>query len=122
MKILDHLAQAAAVLLLAELLVVLVIFLAVAGGLAFGLRWVRGKTDWAFAKANHYLALATSYVDRGAQYAGRPFILAAGWLETARVMVKALEGHVRTSRRKPAVPTGAAPVAEPEQVEPLTLV
>ena len=78
MTILHHLAQAAAVLLLIELLVVLLVILGVAGGLAFGARWGRGKTRWAFQKATGYLPLLRKYSRIGTDSVAKPFIVSAG--------------------------------------------
>lgn len=88
MSVLHHLAQAAAVILIVELLVVLFIFLGIAGGLAFGLHWVRGKTDWAFEKANGFLALVPKYTEVGTDLVAKPFILGGG--ARARLLVTAL--------------------------------
>lgn len=96
MNVLNHLAQAAAVLLLLELLVVLLIFAGVAGGLAFGLRWVRGKTDVAFTKAQAGLKIGDRYAHSGLDYLARPFILASGAAETVKGTAQALRREVRT--------------------------
>lgn len=123
MKILDHLAQAAAVILLVELLVVLFVFLAVAGGLAFGLYWVRGKSDWAFDKTNSYLPLVTRYVHQGTDYTAKPFIVGGRFAETVKGTIRSLERQIRAARSGPS-PGQEAPTspAEPESIEPASLV
>lgn len=117
MSVLHHLAQAAAVILLVELLVVLIIFLAVAGGLAFGLRWVRGKTDWAFDKANGYLALVPKYTHVGTDLAAKPFILGGGGVARVAATLEAIRRQIRQNQMSspPAepVPVASRPV-EPE--------
>lgn len=127
MKILDHLAQAAAVLLLIELLVVLIIFLAVTGGLAFGLRWGRGKLGPLLEKVNSdYLPLIPKYTETGSDYAAKPFILANGFVETVKVTIAALERRIREARatREAAAAVAARPVSPAdettESIEPLT--
>ncbi len=101
MTVLHHLAQAAAVLLLVELLVVLMLFLAVAGGLAFGLHWVLGKTEWAFGKANGLLTLGTKYVRSGTDIVGKPFILGAGTVSRAQATASAIRRDVRARHSAP---------------------
>jgi hypothetical protein len=105
--VLHHLAQAAAVILLVELLVVLILFLAVAGGLAFGLHWVRGKTDWAFGKANGYLALVPKYTQVGTGLVAKPFILGGGGLARVLVTMETIRRQVRQNR------VSSAPVEPP---------
>ena len=123
MSVLNHLAQAAAVLLLIELLVVLIIFLALGGGLAYGLRWGRGKLGPALEKANGYLLLIPKYTQVGSDYAAKPLIMAGGFAETVRVTLAALERRVHELRAahqasRPA-PTSTADETT-ESIEPLT--
>lgn len=113
--ILDHLAQAAAVILLIELLVVVIIFLAIAGGMAFGLRWVRGKTSWAFGYADKYMGLASLYTRRGMDYAARPFLLLGRGTAMIEGTALALQ---REARRLHAPPTPPAPAPLPEAALP----
>ena len=98
MSVLHHLAQAAAVILLIELLVVLIIFLALAGGLAFGLHWMRGKTDWAFDKANGYLALVPKYTQTGTNLVAKPIIVGSGGVARVAATLEAIRRQVRSSR------------------------
>ena len=126
MDILNHLAQAAAVLLLLELLVVLIIFLAICGGLAFGLRWGRGKLAPLLEKANSYLPLIPKYTQVGSDYATMPLVKAAGFVATARVVLAELERRIRESRAagSPTGPVAARPIPPAdettESIEPLT--
>jgi hypothetical protein len=99
--ILHHLAQAAAVILLIELLVILLIFLGIAGGLAFGLHWVRGKTGWVFEKINGYASLATKYTRVGTEFVAKPFILGAGAVTRVRVTLEAIRRQFRAIRASP---------------------
>lgn len=119
MSVLDHLAQAAAVLLLLELLVVLLIFLGISGGLAFGLHWVRGKTDWAFDKANAFLPRITQYTHQGTGYVAKPFILAHKFGATTAGTADAIRNAVRGVHAA-TEPVAARPVPRPEPVtEPI---
>jgi hypothetical protein len=119
MTILNDLAQAAAVLLLLELFVVLLIFLAIAGGLAFGLRWARGKTQPTFDLVNRYVGMGARYVHMGTDYAAKPVLLAASFAERVKGTAQAIRREVRgEEHRDPHVWTGppaAEPVAPPEQ-------
>ena len=112
MSVLNHIAQAAAVILLIELLVIIFVFLGIAGGLAFGLRWARGKTGWAFGKANTYVSLATGYLHKGMDYAAKPFILAGGWADRVKGTAVALRDQAQQARRRRVQLPGAAPVEE----------
>jgi phage tail tape-measure protein len=117
--VLNHLGQAAAIILLIELLVVLMIFLAVAGGLAFGLHWVRGKTDWAFGKINIYAGKGTGLIHKGTDYLALPFIKATGAAATARATLDAIERRVRQIQASRPVrpPVAARPVPPPVPVQ-----
>jgi len=109
-SVLNHLAQAAAILLIGELLVVLIIFLAIAGGLAFGLRWVRGKTGWAMTRADTGLKTAQTYVDKGTTMAAKPMIVAHGWFATAEGTLLALQSEARRIRGAGVRPAMTAPL------------
>ena len=98
MSVLNHLAQAAAVILLIELLVVLLAMVAVAGGLAFGLHWVLGKADWAFDKVNDYVALGVKYLHQGTDFAGKPFIVTSAWAERVKGTARAVQQRARADR------------------------
>jgi hypothetical protein len=112
---LDHLGQAAAVILLIELLVVVAIFLAISGGLAFGLFWVRGKTDWAFDKVNGYVAVGQKYVHRGSDLIARPFIVAGRVGATATGTAEAVRKRVKQvhAAQPSSSPSGPPPPAPP---------
>jgi hypothetical protein len=105
---LDHLAQAAAVLLILELMVVIIIFLAISGGLAFGLHWVRGKSGWVYAKIHKYVPLGTRYVHLATSSAAKPF--ATGSQLMGRLLDNAEEIEKRVSQRRPS------PATPPESV------
>ena len=125
MNVLHHLAQAAAVILLVELLVVLIIFLAVAGGLAFGLHWARGKTDWAFGKANGYLALVPKYTQSGTDLIAKPFILGGGGVTRVLVTLESIRRQVRQNRmlhERANAPVVAARPIDPETTTALPAV
>ena len=97
MSILNHLGQAAAMLLLLELLVLVVLFAGIAGGLAFGTRWLRGRTGWASEKALTYLKIGSRYVEKGSGIAALPFIRASGFAEAVKGTIAAIERRVRSS-------------------------
>ena len=122
MTVIHHLAQAAAVILLTELLVMLLLFLGIAGGLAFGLHWVRGKTDWAFEKANGYLALVPRYTHVGTGFVAKPFVLGGG--TTARVLVtlEALRRQARAARAARTESASTAITPESADLEVTTVV
>ena len=119
MAILDHFAQAAAVLLLVELMVVLIIFLAIAGGLAFGLRWVRGKTSWAFGYADKYSQLAAQYAHKATDYAALPVIKAGRIASQVEGTLQSIKTRVRMLRR-PQPPVPAGPMTTPTTSQPAT--
>lgn len=128
--VLRILGLAAAELLLLELLVVLIIFLAIAGGLAFGLRWVRGKTDWAFGKVNTYVPIGVRYIHQATDYAALPVIKLGGFAEATKATAQGIRARIQALRAaknppqiEPSRPVASAPAAEtatPEGVAPLT--
>lgn len=91
MSVLNHVALFAAMLLLIQLIVLILVLLGVAGGLAFGLRWTRGKVTWASTLGNTYLGKATHFLDIGLNYAALPVIKVSGAVE----MVKATSAAIR---------------------------
>jgi hypothetical protein len=111
-SVLDHLAQAAAILLLIELSVFLLIFCIVTGGLAFGLRWVRGRTGSVFGKANYYVELAAKDVHMATDYVAKPVIVASGFAETARATAVAVRSRVRTLRSSASTSVPGSAVRE----------
>ena len=115
MSILQHLAQAAAVILLIELLVVLLVFLGISGGLAFGLRWTRGKTNWAFEKINTYSAIGHKYIHKGTDYLALPVIRVSGAAEQVQGTLRSLQQHVRRIQASRSAPqlVAARPVTPP---------
>jgi hypothetical protein len=125
MSVLDHLAQAAAVILLVELMVILIVFLAISGGLAFGLHWGRGKLGPLLEKGNTYVQQVPRYTEIATDYAARPVITAAGLSETVRATLEAIERRVREIRpaasRQAPPPQPSSPADEKtESIEPLT--
>lgn len=95
MQILQYAAEIAAVILILELMVVLLIFLGVAGGLAFGVHWVNGKTGPAFQKVRAYAGKGTEYVHTGTSYAALPVIVVRKYGETAGAAAEAMKLKVR---------------------------
>ncbi len=117
MTVLNDVAAVAGAILLLELFVVVAIFLAVSGGLAFGLRWVNGKTEWAFGKVNGFLPQVRKYRELGLDYAGKPFILAGGWWSRGTTTLLAIRQTVRGQRVAwaHAHEVAARPVLAPEE-------
>lgn len=116
MTILQYAAEIAAVILILELMVVLLIFLGVAGGLAFGLHWVNGKTGPAFDMVRTYTAKGTGYVHTGTGYAALPVIVVRKYAETAGAAVEAIKQRVRqieAAREVPPAPPAPTAVTEP---------
>jgi hypothetical protein len=116
-----HFGQAAAILLLIELVILLIVFTAIAGGLAFGLYWARGKTGSAFGKVNDFLPVAVRYMHQGADYAAKPFILASGTAETIKGTAQAIRREASEGVSRPTaagVTYSPPPPAEPPPVEP----
>ena len=77
-----------------ELLVVLFIFLGLAGGMAFGLHCVRGKTGPTFERVNGYLPLVGRYTLRATDLAAKPFISGSALAERLKIPVVTLHGDV----------------------------
>jgi hypothetical protein len=120
MAVMNYLALLAAFILLLELLVVLFIFLAISGGLAFGLYWVRKKRAWASDKVDRYVGLGVGYLRKGLDFVGLPFILAGRYAEEVRVTALAIRERIRRDRRRRLELTqtvAARPVPRPEPVE-----
>jgi|SRR5579884_3807642 len=111
MWVLNHLAQAAAILLLMELLVMLLIPLGIAAGLAFGLRWVNHHTEPVFGKANTYSEKGAGYVHKGTDYAALPVIVVRKYAETAGAVTTAVQARVRRARARNAEEEEIAPAA-----------
>ncbi len=118
MSVVNHLAEAAAVILLVELIVVILILAGVSGGLVFGLRWVRGKTGWAFGKANTYIGAGRQYLHKGTDFVAKPFIVAGAFADQVRGTARAIQEQVRRNHaprifEEPlAVSAGPTPAAE----------
>jgi hypothetical protein len=116
MTILNHLAQAAAIILILELMVVLLVFLGVAGGLAFGFRWVNGKSGTGFKLAREYSQKAAKYVHEGTGFAALPVIKVRRFGETVGVTAEAVKRQVRrieTVRSRDVPVPAAEPIPEP---------
>jgi hypothetical protein len=116
MSVLDHLAQAAAVIMLIELLVVLLVFLGIAGGLAFGLRWGRGKLTGVYEQVNKYSRMGAGYVDTGMHKAAQPFIMLGAGFTRLEATLEGIREQVRLARM-PAAPAVAPPVPAPPPAE-----
>src|SRR5436190_20934156 len=115
MFVLEHLAQAAAVILLIELIVLLIISLAITGGLAFGLGWVRGRTEPTFEKVNGYVDTGQSYAHRAMDYLALPVIVVGGAGGRVRGSLGAVQRRVRRNRARDEALEIANEAAKPEQ-------
>jgi hypothetical protein len=113
-EILRHLAQAAAILLFLELFVLLMIFLGISGGLAFGLRWVRGKTRVASIKGNELSLTVRRYVHQGTDIAAKPVIATASAAEMIKATAQSIRSQVGDARRDSPQPQAPPPDAPSE--------
>jgi hypothetical protein len=121
MSVMNHLADAAAALLLLELLLVVTIFAVLCGGLAFGLYWVNGKTEWAFGLLNGLLPPVRKYASLAMDVVAKPFILLGTWTERIEATVGSLQRQIAAVQAsKPSEETAPVP-AEPVQppIDPL---
>jgi hypothetical protein len=100
MSVMNALGYAAAAILLLELLVVVILFAGIAGGLAFGLHWVNGKTAWAFEKVNVFPPKVRQYVHVGTSYVGKPFILLNTWMDRVESTFGSLRAQVHDAREQ----------------------
>lgn len=116
MSILNHLAQAAAILLLTELLVIVIIFAAISGGMAFGLHWIRGKAGGWFQIGSDYASKGAGYVHTGTDYAAKPIIMAAGIAERIKGTAESIRRRVRQAQHVDEPPIAATAVQPPEHV------
>jgi hypothetical protein len=108
MSVMNALGYAAAAILLLELLVVALMFAGIAGGLAFGLHWVNGKTAWAFEKVNVFPPKVRQYVHIGTTYVGKPFILVNSWMDRIEETVGSLRRQVQAARDRREAQEAAA--------------
>lgn len=108
MPVLNHLAQAAAVLLLFELIVLVLIFAALGGGIAFGLHWLRGKARPTMETTLSLIGRFRRYLRVGSDYAAKPFISLEGALTAVGAGADSLRRRVRATRiSSPALPAEA---------------
>ncbi|HEX8918034.1 MAG TPA: hypothetical protein VF898_06000 [Chloroflexota bacterium] len=118
MSVLNHIAQVAAVILLIEVIVVVLLMGGIFGGLAFGLRWVRGKVGLVSRHANHYLALGRSWLDKGLNAAALPVIKGAAWSDQLGATVAGVRTRVRDLQlRRQAVPAAGPAIMAAEATE-----
>jgi hypothetical protein len=110
-----HLAQAAALLLMLELGIIILLLLAISGGLAFGLYWARRKTGWVQGKLNTYVPMGVRYVHLGTDFAAKPFIMGRGLAARVSTISTTTQQLVRRDRARgqaaPEVASGAASAA-----------
>jgi hypothetical protein len=92
MNIFSPAAHIAVILLSIEAFVLLLIPLAITGGLWYGVRWLRRKLPPLFAQARKYLAQAHLYAERGSATAAAPFIAAHAFSAQARAWRVTLAG------------------------------
>jgi hypothetical protein len=86
------LSYVATILLACESFVLLLIPLAILGGCAYGVRWLRRKLPPLFALARKYVAIGKAYVERGCAAVVAPLIAAHAFAAKARVWMNALAG------------------------------
>lgn len=74
-KINDIVGAIGGTIMVLELIILIVVFIAIDVALLIGLRWVRGKETWVREKRQFGQSLVTRYVDRGAGIAAAPVIV-----------------------------------------------
>jgi hypothetical protein len=117
MDLLTHLAEAASLILIAELLVMLVLLAAVSLGLAYGPHWLVGKSGDAFEKVNAQLPTAKGYVHTGNEVARKPFIQLNRLTEAVTQRTLALRDRLQAARSRQSVPAPATPEDYPAEIE-----
>jgi hypothetical protein len=105
MTVLDHLAQVAAIILILELMVVLLLFLGVAAGLAFGLRWVNHKASSGMGAAQKLADRGSGYVHTGTGYAALPVMVLRKYADTGAAVANAIKQRVRQTEARRSAPT-----------------
>jgi hypothetical protein len=122
--VLNDIAVVAAAILILELLVLIFVFLGIAGGLAFGLTWLRGKSGAGYRAMHRYAALGTRYAHMGTDYAAKPVIVTAGLAGTARGTMLAIRRRVEVLHAQrpgpPSAPVAAVPVSPQPNVPSVT--
>ncbi|MGH2448616.1 MAG: hypothetical protein ACRDFS_08445 [Chloroflexota bacterium] len=116
MPILNHFAQAAAILLLGQLIVLLLVFAVIAGLVVFGLRFGRRRSQPGLQRANSLLAIAQSKVHQGTDMVARPVIALAGATDTMRATAMAIRHKVRGEPEPEPLPPTL--IAEPTLLAP----
>jgi len=124
MTILRDLAEAAAVLLLLELMVILLVMLAVFGGLAFGMRRINKNSGAGFAKVNGWVDTGQKYVHKGTDYVALPFVLVGRAVSTVDGTLHGIRQQVRRnqSRKEGVEMANEAAKPRPPEQEPNILV
>ncbi len=90
MGVLNLLASIAVIVLALELLVAVLLFAAVCGGLWFGLRLGQKKSSTLFAKLDGYVGMAREQERRVLGYAALPFIQGTALGEMVLTIVRSL--------------------------------
>lgn len=133
MGVLNVLGGIGAIILAVELLLFLLVFLAVCVALWFGMRFLKGKSDYAFGKLNDLLKRGVDLENKGLRLVAKPIVVAAGASTMARVTVARLVARLPrpsppaagttitvTARPFQTQETAAVPIADPRTVENLT--
>jgi hypothetical protein len=90
MSILNFIAGIAAIILALEVLVVAILFMGIATGLWFGLRFGQRRMGRSFSKVNTALSQATAIERKGLALAVQPFIQATATGQAITATVKRL--------------------------------
>ena len=92
MNIISSASYVAAILLSLEAFVLLLIPLAIVGGLWYGTRWLRLKLPPVFVQVHKYVALFKFYVERGCASIVAPLIAAHALAAQVRAVCRGLAG------------------------------
>ncbi len=120
MSVMNHLAEAAAAILLLEVFVLALIFAALTGGLAFGLQWVNGKTEWIFGMVNGFLPPVRKYTSLALDTVAKPFIVLSAWTERVETTARSLQRQAAAIRARTSGHEVLPPPSEQAQpIDPL---
>ena len=98
-----------------ELIGLLLVLVAINGGLAFGLRWVLGKMGFVHEKTNWALGLVDRYVNKGMNIIAAPVIVGTGAWRGLKAGLHRLTHWPASARPVLPASSGAAGPAQPSE-------
>ena len=98
-----------------ELISLLLVLVAINGGLAFGLRWVLGKMGFVHEKTTWALGLVDRYVNKGMNIIAAPVIVGTSVWRGVKAGMHRLTHWPRPAAPAPPVITGVATPTSPPQ-------